>query len=111
MMAAVEAWLWRFRNRKIVVYCDNQNVCRAINKNTTSCMKCMKLVRMVIFKCLTLNVSIFAQYIKSKDNKFADLLSRDQIHQFKIEAKRKNWNIDSHKTPVPNKLWPMSKIW
>ena len=63
LVAATYAWLHRFRNRKIIVFCDNQNVCRSVNRTSTSCMKCMVLVRKLIFKAMTENVEIFAQYI------------------------------------------------
>ena len=111
LVAAAEAWLHNFRNKRIVVFCNNQNVCRAVNHTTTSCMKCMVLVRKLIFKAITENVDIFAQYIKSKDNKYADMLSRDKIVTFKREAEKNNITLDKHSTPVPELLWPMSKLW
>ena len=111
LVAAAETWIHKFKNRKIIVYCDNQNVCRAVNKTSTSCMKCMVLVRKLIFKCMTENVDIFAQYIKSKANKFADMLSRDQLTDFKAEAAKDNLEIKLEPTDVPISMWPMEKIW
>ena len=83
VLVASLAWLHKFRNCKIIIFCDNQNICWAVNKTTSSCQKCMVLVCLLIFKCMTENVKLFLQYIKSKDNKFSDLLSRDRIDSFK----------------------------
>ena len=111
VVVAVETWMHRFRNHKIIIYCDNQNVCRAINRSTTSKKESMKLVRILLFKCMTENVVLYAQYIKSKDNTMADMLSRDQVREFKWEAQKLHLQIDAFLTPIPTNLWPMSNLW
>ena len=110
LMVAVELWIHRFKNRKIIVFCDNQTVCRAVNKTTASCTKCMIFVRRIIFKAMMENVEIFIQYIKSRDNKFADFLSRGMITKFKNTAKEDELEIDENKTRLPEAVWPMSKL-
>ena len=74
-------------------------------------MKCMVLVRILIFHCMTLNVNVYVQYLKSKDNKFTDMLLRDQILQFKRETRLDEIAIEKDKTMVPESMWPMEKVW
>ena len=111
LVAAVFAWIHKFRNRKIIIFCDNQTVCRWVNQSTTSCRNSMVLIRKLIFKCMTENVTIFIQYLSSVDNKYSDALSRDQISYFKQLAQEDELTIAAEPTPVPDQLWPVSKIW
>ena len=53
------------------------------------------------------NVRVFAQYISSKANKGANLLSRLRI----VEFKRWNPNHDVNPTVIPEEIWPFGKIW
>ena len=78
---------------------------------SSGCKDKMVLIRMLAFQCMTDNVEVFAQYIKSKDNKYADMLSRGQIEMFKEEAKKNQIEIDDYNTDIPHQMWPMSKLW
>ena len=94
LVAAALAWLHLFRNHKIIIYCDNQTVCRWVNQSTTSCRNSMVLIRKLIFKCMTENVTVFAQYLESGKNKFADAISRDKISLFKQLAAEDGLEVD-----------------
>ena len=109
LVAGVLNWIDRFKNSRVVIFCDNQSVCAMINNNSTSCHNCMSLVRIFVLKCLIENVRVFAKFVKSKDNKIADLLSRDQIQHFHLFCDDKQ--MDRARTPVPAQIWPISKIW
>ena len=107
LTATVLNWIHRFKNRRIILFCDNQSVVQMINKTTTSCKNCMVLIRKLVLKSLIENVRIYATYIKSEDNVASDLLSRLKIEKFL--SLKDSW--DSKPTSVPEDLWPIEKLW
>ena len=56
VVAAVLQWIRRFKNRRIILFCDNKAVCGMINNTTTSCKNCMVLVRILVLKSMLENV-------------------------------------------------------
>ena len=66
LVAIVLNWIHRFKNKRIILYCDNQSVVQIVNNTSSSCKNCMVLVRLLVLKCLTENVRVFATYIESK---------------------------------------------
>ena len=80
--AAVLKWIHLFKNKRIVLFCDNKSVVDMINATSTSCKNCMVLIRLIVLKGLLENVRIFARHVKGSKNWFADSLSRDQIAHF-----------------------------
>ena len=107
--AAVLAWIHRFENRRIILFCDNIAVCYMINKTTSSCMKCMILIRIIVFQSLIHNVRIFAKYVPTWANSEADDLSRRKLEKFAAIAAAKNY--DREPTSMPSQIWPMQKVW
>ena len=108
VVAGVLAWIHRFKNRRIILFCDNKSVVDMINANSTSCKKCMTLIRILVMKGLIENVRIFCKHVKSKDNLYADQLSRLEIMSFRRDSKRK---FEAFPTKIPEAIWPMEKIW
>ena len=108
LVAGCLQWLHRFQNKKIVLFCDNDSVCKMVNKNTSSCPHCMILIRILVLHCLTLNVRVYAKHLSSRANRDADLLSRIKIGRFKLLNPGK---YDETPTPVPVAIWPMQKVW
>ena len=109
--AAVLTWIHQFRNKRIILFCDNQSVVDMINNTTTSCKNCMVLIRMIVLKGLVENVRVFARHVAGKKNIFADSLSRDQIQHFKDLCAQHEREYDVKPTPVPDAIWPIHKIW
>ena len=107
VLATVLNWLHRFKNCRIVLFCDNQSIVHMINKTTSSCSNCLNLIRKLVLHSLKLNVWVFAKYITSRNNKNADLLSRMKIASFR----ERNPQCDDCPTAVPEEIWPMSKVW
>ena len=83
VLATVLNWIHRFKNSRVVLFCDNQSVVSMINNSTSSCKNCLALIRILILHSLTVNVRVFAQHLTSKANKNADLLSRLKIAEFR----------------------------
>ena len=107
LTAALLAWLHRFRNKRITVFVDNSNVRNEINSNSSSCKNKMILIRIIVLKCLVENVRVFAKYVKSKVNVFADHLPRGKHGEFRGVSKGK---YVTHPTPIPEIIWLMSKV-
>ena len=57
--AAVICWIHKFKNKRIILFCDNRSVVDMINLTTTSCKNCMVLIRMIVLKGLVENVKSF----------------------------------------------------
>ena len=108
LVAGCITWLHRFRNRRIVLHCDNESVCTMVNKTTSSCKNCMVLLRLLVLKSLIENVRVFAKHLGTKQNKDADLLSRLKIAYFKC---RNNGKMEEKPTAIPECIWPIQKIW
>ena len=79
VMAAVLTWIHLFKNRRVILFCDNQSVVYMINLTTTSCKNCMVWIRVIVLKGLIENVRVFARHIVGTKNSMADSLSRNKI--------------------------------
>ena len=104
---AVLLWIKQFKNARILLHCDNESVCKMINKSTSGCKNCMVLLRLIVLQCLTHNVKITAEWVSTGDNGKADALSRLDFERF--------WTLDEDMcdtpTPPPEEIWPVEKIW
>ena len=109
--AAVLQWIHFFKNKRIILFCDNQSVVDMINFTTTSCKNCMVLIRILVLKGLMENVRIFARHVKGADNIFADSLSRDKIQHFNYLCNKHQKRMKQEPVQVPESIWPMDKIW
>ena len=109
--AGVLTWIHKFKNKRIILFCDNRSVVDMINLTTTSCKNCMVLIRMIVLKGLVENIRIFARHVKGVKNDLADSLSRNRILQFKKLCKDQGKEIDNMPTPIPEVLWPIEKLW
>ena len=107
VVAMVINWLERFKNKRIILFCDNQSVVSMINNTTASCVNCLHLIRILVFHSLVQNTRVFAKYVPSKSNKASDCLSRLQLNKFQNLSD--SW--DNQPTPIPDEIWPMEKLW
>ena len=109
LTAAILTWVHRFRNRRIILFCDNQSVNAMVNHTTSKCKNCMVLIRLIVLHSLIHNVRIYCRYVESRKNVEADLLSRLRIQKFKEVTA--NQNMEDEPTPVPDSIWPIETIW
>ena len=77
-----------------MIFCDNMSVLHMINNSSSSCEKCMLLIKAIILQSLGHNVRFFVKYVNTKKNKYADLLSRLRVKEF-----------------LPLAIWPITKFW
>ena len=106
--AGVLAWIHRFANKRICLFCDNDSVCKMINKSSSRCKNSMVLIRLLVLQEMKFNLRISAKYIKSEDNILSDSLSRMDMKRFWKHAHK---SMDTASTDIPNEIWPISKIW
>ena len=110
LTAGVLKWISLFKNRRVILFTDNKSVRDMVNTTSSNCANCMVLIRMIVLKSLLENVRIFAKYVESSKNKYADLLSRDRIPEFKSLCLRTKREISNTNDNVPDELWPMDKL-
>ena len=109
--AAVLSWIHLFKNRRIILFCDNQSVVEMINQTSTSCKNCMVLIRMIVLKGLIENVRVFARHVEGVKNTLADSLSRDKVEHFKELCAARGKTINDIPDELPEVMWPMERIW
>ena len=99
LTAASLAWIHKYRNNRVTVFVDNTNVRYWINANSAPDKNSKVLMRIT---------RVLARYITSKDNIFADHVSCGRLRQFRKESKG---IYEDQPTPIPEIIWPMTKVW
>ena len=102
-------WINKFRNKRIIIKCDNQAVVQMLNNTSSSCKNCMVLIRAILLQCMYHNVRLFATYVETHKNEIADSLSRLQFDRF--NRLTRNMRMKSSPETIPTELWPMEKLW
>ena len=108
---AIFAWEELLQNRKIRIFCDNTAVMNMVYHNTSGCKNCMYLVRLLTLHNLKWNRRVYMTYMKSKDNVFADSLSRIQLGAFWYHVKKKGITVNSQPSPLPARIYPIDRLW
>ena len=104
---AVISWINKFKNARILLHCDNDSVCKMLNKCSSGCKNCMVLMRLIVLECLMQNVHITAEWVSTGDNGKADALSRLDMRSFR----RLGPNMNDKPNAIPDQIWPTEKIW
>ena len=101
VLAVVLSWINLYKNKRIVLFCDNQGVVEMINTTSSMCKNCMVLTRLLVLESLIQNVRIFAKHVQGVDNDLSDSLSRGNSVKFATLAQTKNLVFNKYSTPVP----------
>ena len=109
MTAAILAWISKFRNRRVILFTDNESVMNMLNSNSSKCKNCMVLIRLVVMESLVNNVRFYARHVRSHLNGISDSLSCFQMARFRRLTKCKN--LHANPSPIPECIWPIEKIW
>ena len=109
--ASVLLWGEYYQNKRIRLHCDNDSVCKILNKTSSGCDKCMKLVRLLVAKCLEWNLRVFAKWVDTKSNYLADELSRFQMDQFWRSVAKDKRRMNKFADPLPEMIWPPEKFY
>lgn len=98
----------KFKNQRIVVSCDNQSVVGMINNSSSTCKRCMILIRIITLISVKFNTRYFAKYIETSRNSLADALSRNDLKKFWKLAPR---GTDKEPKNIPEFCWPVPDHW
>ena len=104
LLVAVDCWIDRFANKRVMIFCDNQSVMHMVNNTTSSCINCMVLIRMLVLLLLKNNVHLTVRYVRSSKNCYADLLSRLKYKEFLQLARSEKRVFHKKPTLVPEYL-------
>ena len=107
----ISLWSGLFTNKRICLSCDNQAVVQMLNSSSSSCKNCMKLIRSITLICLERNVRIFARFVPTKSNYFADTLSRNQMDRFWSITAKYNKDFHSESCNIPGEFTPVERFW
>ena len=109
LTVAVFIWARKLANQRVLVFCDNKSVVHMVNNTASSCGLCMKLIRGLVLKGLQWNFRVFAKHLRSEENEVADTLSQLKFTKFSELMKRLHLRVVPE--PLPDELWPVTKIW
>ena len=104
---AILNWIKLFKNKRIILHCDNEAVVHMINNTSAKCKHCMILLRLIVLETMVHNVKVTAHHVGTKANGKADALSRLDMKRFRSLDDRMN----RLPTQIPEELWPIKKIW
>ena len=76
LLIAVKLWGKYWSKKRILIHCDNQNVCHSINNQNPKNDELQECLRELIFWESIYSFKIGAIYIETKANHLADFLSR-----------------------------------
>ena len=76
VLVGVLNWIRFFKNKKVILFCDNMSVVSMINNSSSNCKNCMVLIRLLVAESICRNVRVYARHVGTKDNGKADALSR-----------------------------------
>ena len=107
LTVGVILWIHKFKNRSVMLFCDNTGMRDMVNANCGKNKNCMALLRLVIAECLVHNVRLKVKYVKSEHNGKADALSRNQLTRFRQLGP----NMNEFPEPIPVEMWPPESIW
>ena len=104
---SVQLWLHTVKNRTIRLYCDNDAVVKMLRKSSSSCKKCMILIRKITLLCLEYNVKIKAKHVGTKANAISDALSRGQMNRFRRQLRKHKKTVNPLPDHIPQELYPV----
>ena len=86
VVLAVRTFCEVLRNRRLIVFSDNDAVTKIINKQSTRCATIACLLRDLTLTCLRYNIVLQARFLRSEENQIADALSRGNLEKFRFLA-------------------------
>ena len=90
------------RDSRVTIRCDNQALVYSLNKLTSKSKQVMYFMRVLVLYILKFNIFLNATYLTSKENSFADDLSRGQVSKAWLR-----WHgMEEEFVPIPLSLRP-----
>ena len=109
LVAAVLTWGRKFRleNTKLVIFCVNMSVLFMVNKFTSNCLRCLKLIRILTLENIWYNRRIFVRHVWTEQNILADSLSCLNFPRFWRNAPLLMNQVADQ---IPSEIWPLEKV-
>ncbi|CAJ0946961.1 unnamed protein product [Ranitomeya imitator] len=107
LVVAVAIWGEQLRNSRICFWTDNKSVVHVVNHLSSSFIPVIKLIQLLVLKCLHLNIWFRSKHVSGINNAMADSLSRFDFQKFRDLA----LEASQHGTPCPDYLWEALKGW
>ena len=86
IIVSVKLWGRSFRGKRIVVFCDNEAVCKVVNTGSARCPFLQDCLRELCYFAARFQFEIRAHHLPSSENRLADHLSR--WHQSEVHRQR-----------------------
>ncbi|OCT57735.1 hypothetical protein XELAEV_18003071mg [Xenopus laevis] len=106
IVIALYLWGEVLMNKRVIFVSDNVGVVQAINRQSASSGEVVRLLRILILRCLHLNVGFRAVHLPGVQNEIADSLSRFQWERFRQLAPL----ADKRGHRFPEHLWRLGTI-
>lgn len=106
---ALFLWIEKLSNRRVVIFTDNESVMHMLNRSSSSCRVCMKMIRLITLWSMTHNTRVFGMHVGTKQNTRADLLSRGNVAGFL--ALQRKYNLAETRNTLPRQFWPIPNDW
>ena len=79
VVIACQMWSQFLKNSVVMFHVDNQSIMYILQSQTSSDIKILFMLRRIVLLSMLHNFVYSAEYVSSKENVFADLLSRSQV--------------------------------
>ena len=66
VLVGLNLWAEHFQNSRIVIHCDNMAVVGMVNKTSSSCRRCMHLLRLLVLNALKFNFRVYTTYVNTR---------------------------------------------
>ena len=107
VVMAIVTWGHLLKNRRVVMFCDNESVVFMINNMMSSCKNCMYLLRLLTLNNMVNNRRVFARHVAGIRNGLSDALSHLKFQQFWAMVPSGMSKLPCRVTPL---IWPISKV-
>ena len=104
---AILKWIKMLKNRRVILFTDNESAKNMLNFSTSGCKNCMVLIRIITLECLIWNVRVYGKYVESKNSGLADSLPWMDFPRFR----RLGPHMRKDSEEIPDQIWPLDKIW
>lgn len=109
VVVSVHLWAKFLKGTRVIIYSDNLSTVQMVNSASSSCKRCMHLIRHLTHISLRFSTRIFLRHVLGKKNVLADLLSRLQIKKFKALVPK--GKLVEPQEKLPRELWPIPDNW
>lgn len=109
IVVSIELWCHKVKNRRVIIFSDNESAVHMVNNSSSTCKSCMRLIRILTLTSLKNNTCFFLRHVPRKFNIISDSLSRNNLSRFHKFAPRETLAAQPEKLPAT--VWPLRRDW